>query len=93
MDDFNGDAFDHSKLDFVGGAGINCVRDQWPAHRQPPDRAGHAALGRQMEAGHGGRLSELDGLLRPRAPAIRCGRIISISIPPIPTVMAGRCCA
>jgi gluconate 2-dehydrogenase alpha chain len=25
MDDFNGDAFDHSKLDFVGGAGINCV--------------------------------------------------------------------
>ncbi|MEO8300765.1 MAG: GMC family oxidoreductase, partial [Rhizomicrobium sp.] len=25
MDDFNGDAFDHSKLDFVGGAGLNCV--------------------------------------------------------------------
>ena len=24
-DDFNGDAFDHSSLDFVGGAGINCV--------------------------------------------------------------------
>ncbi len=25
MDDFNGDALDHSKLDFVGGAGVNCV--------------------------------------------------------------------
>jgi len=25
MDDFNGDAFDHAKLDFVGGAGLNCV--------------------------------------------------------------------
>lgn len=25
MDDFNGDAFDHGALDFVGGAGINCV--------------------------------------------------------------------
>jgi gluconate 2-dehydrogenase alpha chain len=25
MDDFNGDAFDHSALDFVGGAGINCI--------------------------------------------------------------------
>lgn len=25
MDDFNGDAFDHSKVDFVGGAGLNCV--------------------------------------------------------------------
>lgn len=25
VDDFNGDAFDHSNLDFVGGAGINCV--------------------------------------------------------------------
>ncbi len=25
MDDFNGDAFDHSDLDFVGGAGINCI--------------------------------------------------------------------
>lgn len=25
VDDFNGDAFDHSKLDFVGGAGINCL--------------------------------------------------------------------
>jgi gluconate 2-dehydrogenase alpha chain len=25
MDDFNGDAFDHSKLNFVGGAGINCI--------------------------------------------------------------------
>ena len=25
MDDFNGDAFDHSKLDFVGGAGIKCT--------------------------------------------------------------------
>ena len=24
VDDFNGDAFDHSKLDFVGGAGIAC---------------------------------------------------------------------
>lgn len=24
IDDFNGDAFDHSKLDFVGGAGISC---------------------------------------------------------------------
>ncbi|HWX90305.1 MAG TPA: GMC family oxidoreductase [Rhizomicrobium sp.] len=25
IDDFNGDAFDHSKLDFVGGAGISCT--------------------------------------------------------------------
>ncbi|TBW38962.1 GMC family oxidoreductase [Siculibacillus lacustris] len=25
VDDYNGDAFDHSALDFVGGAGINCV--------------------------------------------------------------------
>lgn len=25
MDDFNGDAFDHSALDFVGGGGINCI--------------------------------------------------------------------
>jgi gluconate 2-dehydrogenase alpha chain len=25
MDDFNGDAFDHGDLDFVGGAGINCI--------------------------------------------------------------------
>lgn len=25
MDDFNGDAFDHGPLDFVGGAGINCI--------------------------------------------------------------------
>ncbi len=25
FDDFNGDAFDHSTLDFVGGAGFNCV--------------------------------------------------------------------
>jgi len=25
VDDFNGDAFDHSALDFVGGAGINCI--------------------------------------------------------------------
>jgi gluconate 2-dehydrogenase alpha chain len=25
MDDFNGDAFDHSDLNFVGGGGINCV--------------------------------------------------------------------
>jgi gluconate 2-dehydrogenase alpha chain len=25
VDDLNGDAFDHSALDFVGGAGINCV--------------------------------------------------------------------
>ncbi len=25
MDDFNGDAFDHSHLDFVGGAQINCI--------------------------------------------------------------------
>jgi gluconate 2-dehydrogenase alpha chain len=25
MDDFNGDALDHAKLDFVGGAGVNCV--------------------------------------------------------------------
>jgi gluconate 2-dehydrogenase alpha chain len=24
IDDFNGDAFDHAKLDFVGGAGISC---------------------------------------------------------------------
>ena len=24
-DDYNGDAFDHTNLDFVGGAGINCV--------------------------------------------------------------------
>ncbi|MBE7184501.1 MAG: GMC family oxidoreductase [Methylobacterium mesophilicum] len=24
-DDFNGDAFDHGPLDFVGGAGINCI--------------------------------------------------------------------
>ncbi|MBA8876467.1 GMC family oxidoreductase [Phyllobacterium myrsinacearum] len=25
IDDFNGDAFDHGGLDFVGGAGINCI--------------------------------------------------------------------
>jgi gluconate 2-dehydrogenase alpha chain len=25
MDDFNGDAFDHAALDFVGGAGVNCI--------------------------------------------------------------------
>lgn len=25
VDDFNGDAFDHSALDFVGGSGINCI--------------------------------------------------------------------
>jgi len=25
FDDFNGDAFDHGSVDFVGGAGINCV--------------------------------------------------------------------
>ncbi|MBS0534825.1 MAG: GMC family oxidoreductase [Proteobacteria bacterium] len=25
MDDFNGDAFDHGPLDFVGGSGINCI--------------------------------------------------------------------
>jgi len=25
MDDFNGDAFDHGPLDFLGGGGINCV--------------------------------------------------------------------
>ncbi|MGA1830595.1 GMC family oxidoreductase [Rhizobium wenxiniae] len=25
VDDFNGDAFDHGPLDFVGGAGINCL--------------------------------------------------------------------
>ncbi|MCK9913575.1 GMC family oxidoreductase [Microbacteriaceae bacterium K1510] len=25
VDDFNGDAFDHGSLDFVGGAGINCI--------------------------------------------------------------------
>jgi gluconate 2-dehydrogenase alpha chain len=25
VDDFNGDAFDHGPLDFVGGAGINCI--------------------------------------------------------------------
>ncbi len=24
-DDFNGDAFDHSNVDFIGGAGINCI--------------------------------------------------------------------
>jgi len=25
VDDFNGDAFDHGSVDFVGGAGINCI--------------------------------------------------------------------
>ncbi|MCX8999395.1 GMC family oxidoreductase [Rhizobiaceae bacterium BDR2-2] len=25
VDDFNGDAFDHGPLDFVGGAGVNCI--------------------------------------------------------------------
>jgi gluconate 2-dehydrogenase alpha chain len=25
MDDFNGDAFDHGPLDFLGGGGINCI--------------------------------------------------------------------
>ncbi len=25
VDDFNGDAFDHGPVDFVGGAGINCI--------------------------------------------------------------------
>ncbi|RUZ63902.1 GMC family oxidoreductase, partial [Mesorhizobium sp. M7A.F.Ca.US.007.01.1.1] len=25
IDDYNGDAFDHGALDFVGGAGINCI--------------------------------------------------------------------
>ena len=56
VDDFNGDAFDHSKLDFVGGAAISSRSEQWPADRQPPHAAGHAALGRQMEGGDGGNL-------------------------------------
>ena len=40
LHDFNGDAFDHSKLDFVGGSGIACGGGQWPgrsaAGRPPP---------------------------------------------------------
>ncbi|WP_349960279.1 GMC family oxidoreductase [Rhizobium sp. ZPR3] len=31
VDDFNGDAFDHGSVDFVGGAGINCI----PTHGRP----------------------------------------------------------
>ena len=37
IDDFNGDAFDHSKLDFVGGAGISCtVTNGRPIGNRPP---------------------------------------------------------
>ena len=93
IDDFNGDAFDHSKLDFVGGAGISCTRQQRPAHRQPADRAGHAALGRQMEAGDGGELPECDGFRLAGFLLSGARAIISTSIPPIRTGMAGRCCA
>ena len=38
IDDFNGDNFDHARLDFVGGAGITLRGHQRPADRNPPDR-------------------------------------------------------
>ena len=73
MDDFNGDAFDHSKLDFVGGAGIE-LRGTPMAGRSatvPPRRA-RPRWGAKWKQATRGRLPERHGLRRPRARPIRC---------------------
>ena len=59
MDDFNGDAFDHSHLDFVGGAGMNCVVSNGRPIGNRPTVPGSPRWGAKWKAGHGGRLSTI----------------------------------
>ena len=51
VDDFNGDTFDHSGLNFVGGAGINSGPTGGRPIQNRPVPSGTPALGGEMEAG------------------------------------------
>ena len=93
MDDFNGDAFDHSKLDFVGGAGINCVVSATAGRSAavppcPAARAGAPSGNRRRWMA-----TRIPWASPHKGRPIRCGRITWTSIPPIATGMAGPCCA
>ena len=91
-DDFNGDGFDHSGLNFVGGAGINLHPDQRPSDPEPSGAARHAALGREVEAGDEAELPAQLLASPRRAQAMRPMSIISTSIRPTRIGSAGRCC-
>ncbi|TMV61748.1 GMC family oxidoreductase, partial [Thioclava sp. BHET1] len=49
FDDFNGDAFDHSDLDFVGGAGVNCVPTNGRPIQTRPTPAGTPKWGKEWK--------------------------------------------
>ncbi|MBP1849138.1 GMC family oxidoreductase [Rhizobium halophytocola] len=48
-DDYNGDAFDHSDVDFVGGAGINCVPSSGRPIQSRPTPPGTPAWGKDWK--------------------------------------------
>ncbi len=91
VDDFNGDTFDHGKLGFVGGAGINTGPTNGrpiQTRPMPPGRRAGARSGSRRPS------SPICALFRSarRARATRPTPTISISIPPTRTASAGRCC-
>ena len=78
------------QLDFVGGANISCGTSNGRPISNRPTPPGHAALGRGLEKGDGGDLSERHRLWAHRVRPIPCAEIISTSIPPIRIATAGR---
>ena len=50
VDDFNGDAFDHGPLDFVGGAGINCIPTNGGPIQTRPTPPGTPKWGKDWKA-------------------------------------------
>ena len=50
IDDFNGDNFDHSKLDFVGGGGISCANTNGRPIQNRPTRPGAPRWGSAWKA-------------------------------------------
>ncbi len=85
MDDFHGDAFDHTDAGFCRWRQYQRQRQRRPADRLSPHPAGHAALGGAMEKSHGRELQQHAWLRLLKVRAMPCGAIISTSIPPIPT--------
>ncbi len=51
IDDYNGDNFDHSGLDFIGGGVISQSTRERPADPVSSGAERHAALGRRLESG------------------------------------------
>ena len=59
VDEYNGDNFDHTNLDFIGGRLLACLEHQRSADRNSPDAGGDAKMGIEMEESGRGELLQI----------------------------------